>query len=138
MSQVRIKNLRDLDEYAKKLTQTLPQQCVVLLNGPMAAGKTELVKMFCQHMGITGVTSPTFALHQHYETEAIIVDHLDLFRVESEEELSEAGFWDLFLEDKRQVIFIEWPEKVDLDKISRPIVNITFFVNQNERTLKIT
>jgi tRNA threonylcarbamoyladenosine biosynthesis protein TsaE len=114
-----IKNLDDLKNFCSKLQKQLPEQAVVALCGPMAAGKTELVKTFGRIFGLEGVSSPTFALHQRYENAKIQIDHWDLYRTQSEDELESAGFWDLFTGDESRIIFIEWPERMRLVQIPK-------------------
>lgn len=139
ISTVRILNLADLKKFAHELHQLLPARAVIALKGPMAAGKTELVKMFCSGLGIDEVSSPTFALHQHYESGGENVEHLDLFRIESEDELESAGFWDLFLGNENRKIFIEWPEKMRLDQIGNdwPLYKIEFQVDEQDRIVTL-
>jgi tRNA threonylcarbamoyladenosine biosynthesis protein TsaE len=112
-----IKNLDDLKSFCSKLQKQLPRQAVVALNGPMAAGKTELVKALGKIFGLEDISSPTFALHQHYENSKMQIEHWDLYRTQSEDELESAGFWDLFSGDEPRIIFIEWPERMRLTQI---------------------
>jgi tRNA threonylcarbamoyladenosine biosynthesis protein TsaE len=62
------------------------------------------------------MASPTFAIHHRYPGFSISIDHLDLYRLESEDELEGVGFWDFFSEAEG-LIFIEWPERMDLSHI---------------------
>lgn len=89
---------------------------IILLDGPMAAGKTEFVKQFVELLGGEAVTSPSFALHHTYLTAKFSIEHLDLFRLESEEDLDSIGFWDLF-ENENSLIIIEWAKKLNQKKL---------------------
>lgn len=100
------------------IAKYFPSKAVISLSGPMGSGKTEFVKLFCKQKGIKDVSSPTFALHHHYQAGAFSIDHLDLFRIEDEDEIESTGFWDLFSADAG-LIFIEWTEKMDLQKIPK-------------------
>ena len=82
----------------------------------MAAGKTEFVKQFVELLGGESVTSPSFALHHTYLTAKFTIEHLDLFRLESEEDLDSIGFWDLF-ENENSLIIIEWAKKLNQKKL---------------------
>ena len=113
-------NCKDLSEFreaAREVFRHLPDRMVLALSGPMGAGKTEMVKLLCEQQGVRDVVSPTYALHHRYplKTQGDI-EHLDLFRMENEEELDSTGFWDFFFE-KQGWIFIEWPEKMNLEQI---------------------
>lgn len=78
---------------------------VLLLSGPLGAGKTTLVRGLAAALGYAGsLRSPTFNLVQELPTEPPVV-HVDLYRVESP-----AG---LGLEDAldRAILVIEWPDR---------------------------
>jgi tRNA threonylcarbamoyladenosine biosynthesis protein TsaE len=100
----------DLPAFRKLSLQIKSQwgdRAIVALSGEMAAGKTEFVKALFPE-----ASSPTFAIHQNYGE----ADHLDLFRIQNEDELESTGFWDL-LSKKSGFIFIEWSENMDLEHI---------------------
>lgn len=61
---------------------------MVLLEGELGAGKTTLVQFLLRTKGITQrVKSPTFDLVHLYEEPGLVVYHIDLYRVQSDEEL---------------------------------------------------
>jgi tRNA threonylcarbamoyladenosine biosynthesis protein TsaE len=81
--------------------------------GDMGSGKTTFIKALCKELGaVDTVTSPTFALINEYETsEGFLLYHLDLYRINSVEELFDLGYEDYFFGNN--LIFIEWPEKAE-------------------------
>jgi len=111
---VQIKNILELRNWIKdNLIKQFQSKQVLLLEGPMGVGKTELVKNLVDLMGGTKeVCSPTFALHNTYHLSEFEIDHIDLFRLESESDLESMGFWDLF-EKERGLIIIEWSDLMD-------------------------
>lgn len=82
----------------------------------MGVGKTEFVKQLCSKFHSDTVASPTFAIHHRYSSKRGAIDHLDLYRLENEDELETTGFWD-FLSSDEGLIFIEWPERMNLDHL---------------------
>ncbi len=78
----------------------------VVLNGELGAGKTFFVKQACSSLGITNVSSPTFAIVNSYKNKSRIY-HFDFYRIKNREELLEIGFND-YLNDADSIIFIEW------------------------------
>ena len=84
---------------------------LVLLSGPLGAGKTVFVQGVAAGLGVTQrVTSPTFTLLHHYEGEGgrCLLVHADLYR------LSEPGDWEtLGLEDAaaQAPLVVEWWER---------------------------
>ena len=69
---------------------------VVLLEGPLGAGKTALTQGIGAGMGVGGaINSPTFTLLKEYEGRLPLY-HFDLYRIEDPEELFALGFEDYF------------------------------------------
>ena len=83
---------------------------VVTISGELGAGKTTLVQAICRGYGVTDdVTSPTFALVHNYTSPKSPVYHVDLYRLERVDELTQLG-WDELLAEAA-LILIEWPER---------------------------
>lgn len=90
-----------------------------LLEGEVGSGKTETVKTVARVLGLKEVASPSFAIHHQYLTaEGWPVDHLDLYRLESADDLESTGFWDLFGEPEA-LILIEWADRLSFDYLPR-------------------
>ena len=82
---------------------------VVLLDGPLGAGKTTLVRGLLAALGHDGeVPSPSFAIVQPYERLDLPLWHVDLYRIEHPSELDELGL-DTILADG--VLVVEWPTR---------------------------
>ena len=84
-----------------------------LLEGDLGSGKTTLARYLIQYLGSEEhVTSPTYSLINEYEWirngERFKFFHLDLYRLETVEELLDIGFEELL--DGDDMLFIEWPE----------------------------
>jgi tRNA threonylcarbamoyl adenosine modification protein YjeE len=92
-----------------------PRPKLVLLNGPMGSGKTTFVAMLAKQLGAGDAASPSFALHSRYEGHRGTIDHFDLDRLKSLDELESIGFWDLIDEakdDPRRFVMIEWADRL--------------------------
>ena len=85
---------------------------VVLLEGEMGAGKTTLIKLLCNYLGVIGPTnSPTFSIVNEYLTQnGDSIYHFDFYRIEKESEALDLGYEDYFYSGN--YCFIEWPEKI--------------------------
>ncbi len=85
---------------------------VIALFGDLGAGKTVFVKGFAQAMGVKNVrhevVSPSFTLIREYEGRKPIY-HIDLYRLESEAELTQLNLKEYL--DKDGIVIIEWAEK---------------------------
>lgn len=84
---------------------------VLGLTGDLGAGKTQLVKGLAQGLGIAArVRSPTFALVNEYNEGRLPLFHLDLYRLETPEQIHGAGL-DEYLSKPDGVVVIEWVER---------------------------
>ncbi len=84
---------------------------VLALVGDLGAGKTTLIRGLCIALGIDSeqVSSPTFALCNVYEANAFHVVHMDLYRLETADDLVATGL-DEWLAQPDALCLIEWPE----------------------------
>ncbi len=83
---------------------------VVVLNGDLGAGKTQFVQGVAEALGVTGeVTSPTFNILLTYDCASGVLNHFDLYRLESAEDLDDIGYWEVL--EGGGVSFIEWGDK---------------------------
>ena len=85
---------------------------LILLSGPLGAGKTALTQGIAEYLGISGVTSPTFVISRIHEagTEQIPLVHIDAYRLAGSD--GSALFDDLDLVDyvEKSVTVVEWGE----------------------------
>lgn len=96
--------------FAKNFARTLKKGDIVLLDGDLGAGKTVFTKGIVEELSggkITAV-SPTFVLVNVYDTTPE-VNHFDLYRVESVDELFAIGIEEYLYSDSVSVV--EWPNR---------------------------
>ena len=124
--------------WVKKITAELRRPCVVLLSGPLGAGKTQIVKWFLREIGLSDGNSPTFAIHHRYDSVAGAVDHVDLYRLKSDADLESSGFWDL-LSEPRGLVFVEWADRLPRNSWPAPWrkIFVDIEVNGPERKVKV-
>jgi len=115
---------------ARRLAEAVDERgLVVALIGPLGAGKTVFAKGVAAGLGVdaASVVSPTFVIASEYRGRGgRHFAHVDLYRVESREELEAAGLADLFAPGS--VVVVEWadrfPDALPADRleieISRP------------------
>jgi len=122
------KNLEDTAHIAGVFVENLfttlwknrGEAMVIQLEGNLGSGKTTFVKAVAKSLGIQGtVTSPTFVLEKIYkippenqkETGFQQLIHIDAYRLGDKEDLSSIG-WKEILKDPKNLIFVEWPERI--------------------------
>lgn len=112
-----IDGLTELKKFWEELLPVLEKRCIVLLEGEVGAGKTHSVKSIAEIKNLHDVASPSFAIHHKYKAkDGFVLDHLDLYRLQSEDDLESTGFWDLFSQESSLVI-IEWPQRLNIDEL---------------------
>lgn len=93
------------------LAKTLTRGGFVGLIGQLGAGKTTLVQGAVEALDPSErATSPTYTLLHEYETTPPVV-HIDLYRLETYDELESIGYWD-YVESGAAVSFVEWVDQV--------------------------
>jgi len=88
---------------------------LVILRGEVGAGKTTLVKGIAAALGAAveeDVTSPTFTLVHEYESEKVHLFHLDLYRLETEEQIAVLGLEEM-LAEPNALVLVEWGERFE-------------------------
>jgi tRNA threonylcarbamoyl adenosine modification protein YjeE len=97
---------------AAALARRLRPGDLVLLQGPLGAGKTAWVRGACVALGVPEdeVTSPTYTLMHTYAGRWPVV-HADLYRLEGRVGPEEVGL-DEELAAGEAVVFVEWPERL--------------------------
>jgi len=86
---------------------------ILLLSGPLGAGKTLFVKGMCAALGIDAedVTSPSFTLVNPYAGRLRLY-HIDLYRLDEGASAAHAVDLDDLLSEEESVIVIEWAERM--------------------------
>jgi len=93
---------------------------VVVLAGPLGAGKTTFAQGFARGLGVEGpVTSPTFTLVRQYPCALGQLVHADLYRLDSLAEVEDLGVTEL-VEDG--VALVEWGD------VAQPVLSPVTFV----------
>lgn len=99
----------------ERIAELLPAPMVVILRGEVGAGKTTLVKGLAAALGAATedeVTSPTFTIVHEYEGRSVRLFHLDLYRLETEEQVAVLGL-DEMAGYPDSLVLVEWGERFE-------------------------
>lgn len=147
------KSLKDTEEIAKEFLGKISAgiyggALVVGLYGDLGAGKTTFVQDIAKIFGIKDfVTSPTYVIEKMYSLNSLKSEveslkkfdrmiHIDLYRIESEKELIDLH-WQEIASDSKNIILIEWPERV-AEVLPKNHAKVYFkFISDTEREIEI-
>ena len=123
---------QDTMELAENIESEKFPGMVICLDGELGSGKTVFVKGFAKSLGLTeNITSPTFTIVKEYENGEMLLNHMDVYRIEEAD--TTIAFNDYF--NSEGVTIIEWSELI-ADKLPEERLDIKFkVINENTRVL---
>ncbi len=133
----------ETQELGFNLGKNLKSGSTLALYGNLGSGKTTFVQGFAKGLGIKSkIISPTFIIVRKYDIrikkqESRIKNfyHIDLYRIESEKDVEGLGLKEI-LNDKSNIVAIEWPEKIE-KILPKKRINLYFeYLGDNKREIK--
>ena len=113
---------------------------VVGLYGELGSGKTTFMKFLAESLGVNEtIQSPTFVIEKIYELVNQSFQHLihiDAYRIEKENEMINLG-WQEIIADHKNLICIEWPERIAGIMPEHIKIFFNHSGNESERKIKI-
>ena len=115
------------EELASKFLKKIKPGNIIFLYGEMGVGKTTFIRYLINgfqkqnNLEITEVTSPTFNILNEYEINQFKINHFDLFRLKSPEEIKNL---DLFGDIVNSISLIEWPQIIK--KKPKDLIELNF------------
>ena len=106
---------KETEELASTFLKKIKPGCFIFLYGEIGVGKTTFIRYLINQfqklnkLEITEVTSPTFNLLNEYQINDFKINHYDLFRLKSTEEIKNL---DLFEDNKNIITLVEWPQMI--------------------------
>src|SRR5438270_12972672 len=106
-------NERETFDLGVRIGEQLSGGEIILLNGPLGAGKTVFVKGVARALGLDeeDITSPSFTLVNLHQGRLLLY-HIDLYRLDEGASAAHAVDLDEILTDEGAVVIIEWGERL--------------------------
>ena len=133
---IEVNNLAEMHKLGARIGVQLKAGDLLLLSGPLGAGKTALTQGIGQALGIENITSPTFVISRIHPGKIPLV-HVDAYRLQGN---STAIFDDLDLESylPTSITVVEWGEGL-ADRLADEYldIQIEFGANDDQRLISI-
>jgi len=123
-------------EAGRKLATGLGPGAVVLLYGDLGAGKTTFVKGMATALGLNEreIISASFTIIAEYESDPPLY-HIDLYRLESEDDLEAVGLYEYLGTDG--IAVVEWAERLPEELTGDAIKVHINFLPDNAREIVV-
>jgi len=117
----------------KRIGEQLSGGEILLLNGPLGAGKTVFVKGIAHALGLDAedVTSPSFTLVNPHQGRLLLY-HIDLYRLDEGASAAHAVDLDEILTDEKAVVIIEWAERMGRYPLPGSVWRVSIFGDGEE------
>lgn len=130
------------EDFLEKISRLKRETATIVgLFGDLGSGKTTFVQSLAKILKVAEtVTSPTFVIEKIYSLNSKKgfdkLIHIDAYRLDSGKELLNLEFAEI-CRDPKNLILIEWPERVD-DVLPKEVLRINFrFISENEREIDV-
>ena len=126
---------KETEELASTFLKKIKPGCFIFLYGEIGVGKTTFIRYLINQfqklnkLEITEVTSPTFNLLNEYQINDFKINHYDLFRLKSTEEIKNL---DLFEDNKNIITLVEWPQMIK--EKPKNLIELVFEYGKDHKT----
>ena len=126
------------EELAIKFLKKIKPGNILFLYGEMGVGKTTFIRYLINgfqkqnNLKVTEVTSPTFNILNEYKINQFKINHFDLFRLKSPEEIKNL---DLFDDIVNSISLIEWPQIIK--KKPKDLIELNFEYGKDHQTRSV-
>ena len=135
---INLSSEKKTEELASKFLKKIKPGNIIFLYGEMGVGKTTFIRYLINgfqkqnNLKITEVTSPTFNILNEYEINQFKINHFDLFRLKSPEEIKNL---DLFGDIVNSISLIEWPQIIK--KKPKDLIELNFEYGKDHQTRSV-
>ena len=129
---------KETEELAGAFLKKIKPGSYIFLHGEIGVGKTTFIRYLINQfqklnkLEITEVTSPTFNLLNEYQINDFKINHYDLFRLKSTEEIKNL---DLFEDNKNTITLVEWPQIIK--EKPKNLIELVFEYGKDHKTRSV-
>ena len=129
---------KETEELAGAFLKKIKPGISIFLYGEIGVGKTTFIRYLINQFQklnkseITEVTSPTFNLLNEYQINDFKINHYDLFRLKSTEEIKNL---DLFEDNKNTITLVEWPQIIK--EKPKNLIELVFEYGKDHKTRSV-
>ncbi len=129
---------KETEELASTFIKKIKPGYFIFLYGEIGVGKTTFIRYLINQfqklnkLEITEVTSPTFNLLNEYQINDFKINHYDLFRLKSIEEIKNL---DLFEDNKNIITLVEWPQIIK--EKPKNLIELVFEYGKDHKTRSV-
>ena len=122
--------ITDTHRLAKSVASILKVGDSICLSGDLGAGKTEFTRALAESLGVSTqyISSPSFTIVNEYKAAECSVQHFDLYRLKSYEQLDDIGYLEMLEADAINII--EWG-KLFSEYLPYEYLDITISIGDN-------
>ena len=126
-TKIKLNSEKITKEFADSLSSKIKVGDIIFLYGEIGVGKTTFVKYLINiiqkknKLEPSEVTSPTFNILNEYQIKQIKINHYDLFRLKSANEIKNLGLFD---DSSKSITLIEWPQLIQ--EKPKNLIELTF------------
>jgi tRNA threonylcarbamoyladenosine biosynthesis protein TsaE len=122
-------------EFAGGLEKENRSRQVILMEGPIGAGKTTFVRGFTSFWGLDNlVSSPTFTIMNEYKNDSIRICHFDFYRLSGLPEIEDIGMEDFI--SQCDYSLIEWPE-LAVPLLNFEVIRVRIAMGESEQERRV-
>lgn len=134
MVKIAVGSANELQYIAERLAQYLFPGAFLALNGDLGSGKTTFTQGLAKGLGLNeDISSPTFTIIKEYEDGRLPLYHMDVYRLEHEEEMYDLGYEEYFYGDG--ISAVEWANNIR-SLWPEEYLEIVFAYSENGRVLE--
>ena len=128
-------SVEDTAALASEFAEILEKGDILLFTGEIGTGKTTFIQALAKNLGIKElVTSPTFVIHMLRDSGRIPLSHVELYRVNNDDEVESIGFEEYY---DTAITVVEWADRYSGFEPPYIELHFEYGLHENERVVSV-